>query len=208
MAMRPDDPPARQMTWLATAAGPRPVAAVEAEAEQPPGPQDGAGILSQMEAEAEDSHSSGSRADAISGGNDTTADIAAGMTDAEAQEAIDKWLRLSADMGVWAFSGDDWIARRCQTEVGPLAGPPVQLRVATVAHPGGNRYVGEVRQEGIHPRSSGPGDVLLILHNRDDGPVAGWDTIEEVREALEALLLGRHDPELVRLCNYDVWARA
>ena len=131
------------------------------------------------------------------------------MTDAEAQAVVDMWLRDDTIMGEW-FTGpeEEWYARDCETKVGPLAGPPISLRLHRVRRPGPAMYVGEARRSGIPIRSNGPGECLQILPvDPDTWRAHGWATPAEGREALEAVLRNEHDPETIRLPNIDRWER-
>ena len=132
------------------------------------------------------------------------------MTDAEAQAVIDMWLRDDTILGEWHTNdGTDWIARDCETLVGPLAGPAISLRVYEVRRPGEPMYVGEARRMGIDARSYGPGECLQILPvDADTGRAHGWGSAEEARTALEEVLRNEHDPDSIRIPNIDRWVRA
>ena len=89
-------------------------------------------------------------------------------------------------MGEWRHSdGGDWFAWDCETKFGPLAGPPIILRVTLAWQ--GPAWVGEAHRPGEY--------YLLILPvDPDTGQTHGWPTAEDARAALEAVLRNEHDP--------------
>ena len=127
------------------------------------------------------------------------------ITDDAAQAIMDRWLRMDTVMGDWSIYPYDRIAFGCETKVGPLAGPPVSLRVRGSAAPGPQTFVGEARRMGINPRGGGPGECMMITAPKGDA----WASAEEAMAALEAVLYDEHDPGTVRLLGWasppDCW---
>ena len=132
------------------------------------------------------------------------------MTEAEAQDIIDMWLRDDTIMGEWyGGGGNDWIALDCSTKVGPLAGAAISLRVAEEGpRQGPEMYVGEARRMSTNPRGYGPGECLLILRvDPGTGWAHGWSSAEAARAALESVLRNEHDPDSIRMPNIERWVR-
>ena len=130
------------------------------------------------------------------------------MTDAEARDVIDMWLRADTVMGEWHEDGggEEWHARDCSTKVGPLAGPPVSLRVVRLrARPDGRRWVGEARRAWLPGHFAG--QWLQILPAGAARAASGWPTAEAARASLEALLRDEHDPASIELPNIEWWER-
>lgn len=125
------------------------------------------------------------------------------ITDAEAQEIMDKWLAIDTQMGEWRKDHNDWVAYDCETKIGPLAGLPISLRVAQVRR----MFVGEARRMGIDPRGYGPGEALAITLVAGNQP-SGWPSAGEAMAGLAAVLHNRHDPDTVRLHGIDRWEHA
>ena len=130
------------------------------------------------------------------------------MSDAEAQAVVEMWLRSDTVIGEWHKDGggDYWNVQDCETKVGPLAGPPVSLRVVRVrSEPSGEQtWIGEARRIGTH--SSGEWLLILPVDNTT-GKTQGWGSAEAAQAGVEAVLRNEHDPDSIRFPSIDQWDR-
>ena len=140
---------------------------------------------------------------------DAEAMAAEAMSD-DAQAVIDMWLRDDTVVGRWRLTAaGDLVVYDCETKVGPLAGPPISLRLvlSRLGPSGAKVWVAEARRMGVRLSERGPRECLLILPVDNAAQTQGWPSAQAARAGVEAVLRNEHDPASVRLPNLDWWVR-